>query len=114
MKICECGHKAIFIRRAHKFGNRVKVGANKQHHLCVRCFRSLRDSLRYMSRLTRDRPYEPKGFDYVFKGGRYAGCSVRDVLDCNSGYILWLQNNTDIDFHHEVIDEAENAPMQTG
>ena len=113
MKICECGHKAIFIRRAHKFGNRVKVGANKQHHLCVRCFQSLRDSLRYMSRLTRDRPYEPKGFDYVFKGGRYAGMSVQQLVEHNPGYILWLQEHTDLDFHHEVIELCEERPIQT-
>jgi hypothetical protein len=62
-----------------------------------------------MSRST-PQPKTTIGMDHIFRSGRYAGESVEDVLEVNSGYILWLAKNTDMDFHCSVIEKAEEDP----
>jgi hypothetical protein len=61
-----------------------------------------------MSR-SQQRPPSTRGETYIFKGGKYAGHSVADVIDADPGYLLWLQKNTDMDFDHTVIDRAEEV-----
>lgn len=56
---------------------------------------------------------QPKDENYIFAGGRYKGFSVKEVLEVNAGYILWLQEQTDMDFHHDIISKAEDTPTQT-
>lgn len=50
---------------------------------------------------------QPKELDYVFRSGKYQGRSVKEVIDGDPNYILWLARNTEIDFDHKVIEKAE-------
>jgi hypothetical protein len=43
--------------------------------------------------------------------GKFEGETVQDILDNDPGYIVWLQENTDYDFHHTILDEAEAGPQ---
>jgi hypothetical protein len=56
---------------------------------------------------------QPKDENYIFAGGRYKGFSVKEVLEVNAQYILWIAANTDLDFVHTVIEAAEDTPTQT-
>ena len=57
-------------------------------------------------------PIQDKNFVMPF--GRYKGETLGDVLEVNSAYILWLHENTDMDFHYTIIEEAETIPVTIG
>lgn len=50
---------------------------------------------------------------YLLPFGKYKGESVQDVLDNDPRYLCWLQENTDLDFHYTIIEEAEEGPQHT-
>ena len=40
--------------------------------------------------------------------GAFKNRTIQEVLDSeNPGYILWLNENTELDFHHTILDEAD-------
>jgi len=46
---------------------------------------------------------------WVFPFGKNQGESLQDVLDTDPDYVLWMAENTDLDFHADIIDEAEGS-----
>lgn len=61
-----------------------------------------------MSRSNQQRLITISDRKYVMQFGRYKGESIQDILDNDPLYLVWLQENTDLDFHHELIEEAGN------
>lgn len=67
-----------------------------------------------MSRSTRPAPPEPiSDRNYVLRFGRYRGDTLQDVLDNDPFYIVWLSDNTDMDFSWDILEEAQQGPRHT-
>lgn len=47
------------------------------------------------------------GMTYTFKSGKYQGKTVKEIVEGDPDYILFLHNKTPIDFHISVIEAAE-------
>lgn len=60
-----------------------------------------------MGRSSPSRESPTKGLDYVFRSGKYQGKSVKEIVEGDPNYILFLHKNTPIDFHISVIEAAE-------
>ncbi len=51
--------------------------------------------------------------NYKIPFGAFKGKTIQEVLDSeNPGYILWLNENTNLDFHYTILDEAEGVGSQ--
>lgn len=50
---------------------------------------------------------------FVMPFGKFKGKTIEFILDCEPWYISWLNEKTDLDFDHKILDEAENGP-ETG
>lgn len=46
---------------------------------------------------------------YVFSFGKYKGMNIEMVLKIQPDYILWMQDNSLLDFDHKIIDLAEDT-----
>lgn len=67
-----------------------------------------------MSRSSARQPKQPiTDRRYVMTFGKYKSESVQDILDNDPLYIVWLQDNTDMDFHHTILEEAAEGPRHT-
>lgn len=60
-----------------------------------------------MGRSSPSRESPTKGLDYVFRSGKYQGKTVKEIVEGDPDYILFLHNKTPIDFHISVIEAAE-------
>ncbi len=49
---------------------------------------------------------------HVMTFGKYRGVVLADILEAEPQYIVWLSKNTDIDFHHTILEEAEEYAGQ--
>ncbi len=45
--------------------------------------------------------------------GKYAKETIQDVLDNDPQYLVWLSENTDIDFAWDILEEASKPPQHT-
>jgi hypothetical protein len=52
--------------------------------------------------------------EWVFPWGKWRGTSLDEVITDDPDYILWLQSNTDMDFHADIIDECKRVEYWTG
>lgn len=53
----------------------------------------------------------PVGFKYVFKSGKYVDFSVKDVLQINPQYLLWVHNHsTNLRFNNDVLRRINKVP----
>ena len=50
-----------------------------------------------------------RGLQYTFRSGKYQGKTAKEVAENDPNYLLWLANNTDLDFDHSVIELAEET-----
>ena len=41
--------------------------------------------------------------------GKYRGESVESILRTDPGYLVWVHENTDLEFHADIHDEATEA-----
>lgn len=49
----------------------------------------------------------------VLTFGKYRGETIQDILDNDPLYIVWLSDNTDLDFHWEILETAQQGPKHT-
>ena len=49
---------------------------------------------------------------HKFKFGKYKGWTVKEVLEEDSGYILWCDQNSVVSFSEKILDEAEEIYYQ--
>lgn len=44
--------------------------------------------------------------EWVMPFGKHKGQTIEYILDVEPWYITWLQENTDLDFDHTIIEDA--------
>ncbi len=49
---------------------------------------------------------------WIIPFGKWQGTALEDVIEHDSQYIVWLLNNTDLDFHADILDLAERTVEQ--
>lgn len=55
-----------------------------------------------------NRPTEPiRDRNFVMPFGKYKGTPLHEIIENDPQYLLWLQNGDGIEFHSDIIDEAE-------
>lgn len=53
-------------------------------------------------------PTEPiRDKNWVMPFGKHKGTPLHELMVHDPGYIQWLQNNTSLDFHSDIMDEVE-------
>jgi hypothetical protein len=45
--------------------------------------------------------------------GKYARCTIQDILDNDPLYLTWVAENTELDFAWDILEEARQGPKHT-
>lgn len=48
--------------------------------------------------------------NWIMPFGKFKGTSLSEIIENDPQYIVWLQGNTDLDFHSDIMDEIETDP----
>lgn len=47
--------------------------------------------------------------NWIMPFGKFKGLALSEIIKNDPQYLVWLVDNTDLDFHSEIMDEVENA-----
>ncbi|MGYP001338022402 len=45
--------------------------------------------------------------NWVMPFGKFKGLALSEIIENDPQYLVWLVDNTDLDFHSEIMDEAQ-------
>lgn len=56
-----------------------------------------------------DKPEPIRDRDYVMPFGKHKGETIRDIIECDAQYLMWLHNQEGFDFelHADLVDDCE-------
>lgn len=48
--------------------------------------------------------------NWIMPFGKFKGTPLSEIIENDPQYLIWLVDNTDLDFHSEIMDEIESGP----